>query len=161
MADIDVDDERLITFSDASFGRDVHPFAGGFVQYRNGPLMWTSRKVKFVPLSSCEVEVYGVVMLLKEAELAAQVIEFLGGSIKAKTAVVTDNKAARDVIKCPGATKRTVHFDRWLHFARDMVLKNKTEIFFAPTELMMADGMTKALDKTKFLKCRDYIMSSI
>ena len=42
-----------------------------------------------------------------------------------------------------------------------MVMKNKAEIIFAPTDLMMADGMTKALDKTKFLKCRDYTMSSI
>ena len=72
-----------------------------------------------------------------------------------------DNKSARDVIKCPGATKRTVHFDRWLHFARELVLMNKAEIFFAPTDMMMADGMTKAVDKTKFLKCRDYVMSSV
>ena len=37
---------------------------------------------------------------------------------------------------------------------------NKAEGFFTPTELMMADGFTKAVDKTKFLKCRDYTMSS-
>ena len=117
VADVDTSDERLIVFSDASFGRDVHPFAGGFVQYRNGPLAWTSRKGKFVALSSCEIEVFGVVMLLKEAEFVTQVIEFLNGSIKRKTVAITDNRSARDVIKCPGATKRTVHFDRWLHFA--------------------------------------------
>ena len=158
--EIDVSQERLVVFSDASFGRDIHPFAGGFVQYRNGPLAWTSRKAKFVPLSSCEIEVFGIVMLLKEAEFASQVIEFLTAPMACKTAAVTDNKAARDVIKCPGATKRTVHFDRWLHFAREMVLMNKAEVFFAPTDMMMADGLTKAVDKTKFLKCRDYVMSS-
>ena len=135
--------ERLIVFSDASFGRDIHPFSGGFVQYRNGPLAWTCRKAKFVALSTCEVEVFGIVMLLKEAEFASQVIEFLSGSLAQKTAAITDNKAARDVIKCPGATKRTVHFDRWLHFARELVLMNKAEIVFAPTEDMMADGFTK------------------
>ena len=73
---------------------------------------------------------------------------------------LTDNRSARDVIKCPGATKRTVHFDYWLHFARELVLKNKVEVLFAPTDEMMADGLTKAVDKTKFLRCRDYIMSS-
>ena len=40
-----------------------------------------------------------------------------------------------------------------------MVLMNKVEIVFTPTELMMADGLTKPVDKTKFLKCRDYLMS--
>ena len=40
------------------------------------------------------------------------------------------------------------------------MLKNKAAVFFAPTDMMMADGFTKAVDKTKFLKCRDYTMSS-
>ena len=128
------------------------------MQYRNGPLTWTCRKAKFVPLSSCEIEVFAVVMVLKEAEFAIQVREFLSGPLENKTAVITDNKAARDVIKCPGATKRTLHFDRWLHFARELVLNNKAEIFLTPTDTMMADGFTKPVDKTKFLKCRDYLM---
>ena len=35
---VDVSQDRLIVFSDASFGRDVSPFAGGFVQWRGGPI---------------------------------------------------------------------------------------------------------------------------
>ena len=101
---------------------------------------------------------FGVVMVLKEAEFANQVIEFFGDSMSNKTAAITDNKAARDVIKCPGATMRTLHFDRWLHFARQLVLMNRVEVFLAPTEIMMADGFTKPVDKLKFLKCRDYMM---
>ena len=34
--EIDTSRDRLIVFSDASFGRDVSPFAGGFVQWRRG-----------------------------------------------------------------------------------------------------------------------------
>ena len=71
----------------------------------------------------------------------------------------TDNKAACDVIKYPGATKRTLHFDRWLHFAREMCLHNRIEIFLTGTDNMMADGFTKPVDKTKFIKCRDYILT--
>ena len=63
-------------------------------------------------------------MLLKEGEFAAQVIAFLVDDLAAPTACLIDNKAAVDVIKYPGATKRTVHFDRWLHFARWMCLKS-------------------------------------
>ena len=68
-------------------------------------------------------------------------------------------KAAVDVIRYPGATKRTLHFDRWLHFARELYLRNKVEIYFAGTELMMADFFTKPVDKTKFLECRDYLLT--
>ena len=63
-----------------------------------------------------------------------------------------------DVIKYPGATKRTVHFERWLHYARDQHMRHRMTIFLVGTDQMMADGFTKALDKTKFIKCRDYIM---
>ena len=154
---VDTSKNRLIAFSDASFGRDVMPFAGGFVQWRGGPISWLARKAKFVPQSSCESEVFGAVMILKETEFASQVISFISPDLELPTAGINDNKAAVDVIKFPGATKRTVHFDRWLHFARELCLRNKAEMFLVGTDDMMADIFTKALDKTKFLKCRNYI----
>ena len=46
-----------------------------------------------------------------------------------------------------------------LHFARELYLRNKVEIYFAGTELMMADFFTKPVDKTKFLECRDYLLT--
>ena len=156
--EVDMSQERLVSFSDASFGRDVMPFAGGFVQWRSGPISWLARKAKFIPQSSCESEVFGIVMMLKECEFAEQVINFISQVLQKPTAAITDNKAAVDVVKFPGATKRTVHFGRWLHFARQLCLRNKVEMFLVGTEIMMADIFTKALDKTKFLKCRDYLL---
>ena len=41
----------------------------------------------------------------------------------------------------------------------DLWIEPKAEILFAPTDDMMADGLTKAVDKTKFLKCRDYLLT--
>ena len=52
------------------------------------------------------------------------------------------------MFKYPGATKRTLHFDRWLHFARELCLANKIQIFLVGTDDMMADGFTKPVDKT-------------
>ena len=63
------------------------------------------------------------------------------------------------MIKCPGATKRTLHFDRWLHFARELYLHNAIKIFLTTTDNMMADMFTKAVDKTAFLRCRAYVMN--
>ena len=99
-------------------------------------------------------------MLLKEGEFATQVIDFLSSDLSLPTAALIDNKAAVDVIKFPGATKRTVHFDRWLHFARELCLMNKVEVFLVGTDDMMGDIFTKAHDKTKFLKCRNYVLTS-
>ena len=41
------------------------------------------------------------------------------------------------------------------------MLMNKGEIFLAGTDDMMADGFTKPVDKTKFIKCRTYIMTKV
>ena len=38
-------------------------------------------------------------------------------------------------------------------------MEERAEIFHVMTDDMMADSFTKALDKTKFLKCRDYMMT--
>jgi hypothetical protein len=158
---VDLTSDRLIIFSDASFGRETTPFAGGFVQWANGAVSWMARKAKFIPQSSCESEVFGAVMVLKESEFATQVIGFICDSLRAPSAALIDNKAAYDVVRYPGATKRTVHFSRWLHFARMLCLHNRIEMFLVGTDGMMADIFTKALDKTKFLKCRDYIMTPV
>ena len=99
-------------------------------------------------------------MLLKEGEFANQVINFISPDLKLPSASLIDNKAAVDVVRFPGATKRTLHFDRWLHFARELCLRNKVELFLVGTDDMMGDIFTKALDKTKFIKCRSYIMST-
>ena len=72
---------------------------------------------------------------------------------------VTDNKAAYDVIRNPGATKNTVHFDRRLHYARELYLMHAIKVILTTTDRMMADIFTKASDKTMFLRCREYIMN--
>ena len=40
-----------------------------------------------------------------------------------------------------------------------LCLLNRIAIFLTGTDNMMADGLTKPVDKTKFLKCRDYILT--
>ena len=97
-------------------------------------------------------------MMLKEALFIKYLLEFLGIDVKGPMPCICDNKAACDVIKQPGATKRTTHFNRWLHFAREQCLANAIEMYLTGTDNMMADIFTKPVDKTKYLKCRDYIL---
>ena len=156
------DPDVLIAFADASWGREAFPMAGGFLRWRRGPLAWMARQTKIPPQSSCEAEVGGLVPVLKEGVFAKQNIDFIGSVERGRGSPihsVTDSKSAYDVIKNPGATKRTVHFDRWLHFARELYLRNGMKIFLTTTDKMMADMFTKAVDKTTFLRCRKYVMN--
>ena len=127
--------------------------------WRNGPAVWISRKVKFIPQSSCEAEVAGLVCILKEAIFIKQVVEFILVTLEGPMHCIIDNKAARDVIAYPGATKRTNHFDRCLHFARELSLRNAIKVHLTTTDNMMADYFTKPTDKTTFLRCRGSMMT--
>ena len=51
------------------------------------------------------------------------------------------------------------HFERWMHFARDLMLRRAIEISLVTTNKMMADFFTKPSDKTTFFRCRSYVMN--
>ena len=97
--------------------------------------------------------------MLKEAVFTGRILDFLGIKRDGPIVTVTDNKAAYDVIRNPGATQNTVHFARRLHFARELYLLNAINILLTTTDRMMGDIFTKASDKTTFLRCREYVMN--
>ena len=49
-------------WGDASYGGSiVTPYGGGFIRWRNAAVAWIPRKLKFIPLSTCEAEVAAMV----------------------------------------------------------------------------------------------------
>ena len=87
------------------------------------------------------------------------VLEFIGVQFDGPISSITDNKATYDIVRNPGATRRTAHFDRWVHFARQLYLRGALKIFLTDTHNMMADGLTKVTDKTTFFRGRRYAMN--
>ena len=51
-----------------------------------------------------------------------------------------------------------MHFDRWMHFARELYMKNALKIMLVGTQNMAADIMNKVVDKTTFFRHRKTIM---
>jgi hypothetical protein len=144
-------------WGDASYGGStVMPYGGGFIRWRNAAVAWISRKLKFVPLSTCEAEVAALVNILKEAMFVVEILRDMGNSIDDKLPCITDSKSAADVVKNPGVTKHTAHFERWLHWARELFLNRVIDIYLTSTDHMMADDKTKVVDRNKCLKCRQF-----
>ena len=73
--------------------------------------------------------------------------------------IITDSKGAFDMIKNPGVTKHSIHFERWIYFAREYYLHGGAKYLLTGTANMMADAMTKVTDKTKFYLCRNFMMN--
>ena len=144
-------------WSDASFGgKQHHPYGGGFVRWQNACVCWISRRLRFIPLSSCEAEVASLMIVLKEALFVVAVLEDMGVLINEPMMAHTDSASGIDVVKNFGVSKHTTHFGRWLNWVRDMYLKQKFTLTHVTTDKMMADDKTKVVDRNKFLKCRDF-----
>ena len=51
--------------------------------------------------------------------------------INGKIPVITDSKSGMDVVRNPGVTKHTMHFMRWLHWARELFLGGVIDVILA------------------------------
>ena len=149
----------LRCFSDSSFGKTPYPFGGGGVMHNGAVVGYFTRKTKFpVPDSSCYAELHVIHQTLKEGIFTCHVLEDMFGPVLTPI-IVTDNKAAYDIVMNPGVTKHAMHFERWIYFTRESCLHGRAKIVLTGTANMMADGMTKVVDKNKFFLCRNYLMN--
>ena len=73
--------------------------------------------------------------------------------------VYTDNKGTYDIVRNPGVTARTRHFERWLHYMRYLFSRNFIDIVLVSTNDMYADIFTKAVSRHILLMCRRFIMN--
>ena len=69
-----------------------------------------------------------------------------------------DNEDTRLGVRNPGATQRTKHYELYLHYSRKLFLDKIIEVNWVGTNDMIADIMTKPLDKTTFLKLRNLLV---
>ena len=53
------------------------------------------------------------------------------------------------------------HYEVKLRFLQDLVVRKKIQFVYCPTDLQLADFMTKPLDEDKFAYFRDALMSSV
>ena len=71
-----------------------------------------------------------------------------------------DNQAALSIAGDLSSVNRTKHIELKYFYIQDLVEKKKIKINFLRTENMIADLLTKALDKNKFQRFRNMILDS-
>ena len=78
-----------------------------------------------------------------------------------RTTLYTDSQSAIELAKNPEHHARTKHIDIQYHFVRQNVQNATVELIYMPTNDQPADGLTKALDATKFGHFVKYLGLSI
>ena len=145
---------ELIGFSDASWGSEPVPFGGFVIMLGGTAVRWAARKLKIVPQSSAEAEVAAYCLAAKELKFISNLLTDLHVPVVKPISIYCDNSAAIKIIKDVGAKARTRHFDRWLALGQEQYVDRFSKPVWIPTDSMLADCMTKSLDKTKFLAFR-------
>ena len=100
-----------------------------------------------------------MMVICKDGMFIINVLADMGVQMTTTFELMTDSQSGRDIVVNPGATKQTVHFERWLHYVRDLYLRRKVRITLVTSEQMMADDKTKVVHKAKFFLCRKFQMN--
>ena len=66
--------------------------------------------------------------------------------------ILRDNQGAIALVKNPHLYERSKHIDICYHFVRDLAEQGKLKVTYIPTFDMVADGMTKPLQRVAFKK---------
>ena len=120
------------------------------------PISWKSKKQSTIALSSCEAEYIALTLAAQESLYFTQLLKDLKEPCQSAT-IFEDNQGAIALSKNPVDRQRAKHIDIRYHFSRSVQETGKVTIKYCPTQDMIADMMTKASTKEKFLKFKRYI----
>jgi len=151
---------QLEVYADASYG--VHDNGksrtGVIAMIAGGVIDTLSTKQSMVTKSSTEAELIALSEGTSTALRCKQFLEMQGIVIEC-VKVYQDNKSVITMINAGKSnSKRTKHIKIHYFFTKDYMDKGEIDVIYCPTELMIADIMTKPLMGFKFITLRDKIV---
>ena len=147
----------LSGYSDADLAgdHDTRRSTSGFVfNIGSGAISWSSKRQPTVALSSCEAEYMGQTQAAKEAIwLKSLLAQLDSSSAKGVYAVIIhcNNQGAIALATNPESHSQSKHIDIQWHYQREQIDDGSVEFRYIPTEEQIADSLTKALTRKKFL----------
>jgi hypothetical protein len=157
----DVQSLTLDAFIDASYGvhADGKSHSGMIIALSAGPLFVKSSKQKIVTKSSTEAE------LVAFSDMCSNVIwcrDFLTnqGYNMPPARVYQDNQSAIALEeKGTSSSERTRHVHIRHFWVRDRIESGDIQVAYLPTDLMIADILTKPLQGDKFIEMRNQLLN--
>jgi hypothetical protein len=113
------------------------------------------QETKSVALSSAEAEYMAANLAACEAIWLRKLLMGLFGQELETTVIHCDNQSCIKLSENPVFHDRSKHIEIRFHFIRDCVQKGTVKLQYVPTGEQVADILTKALMKGKFVFFRD------
>ncbi|XP_058827254.1 uncharacterized protein LOC131687216 [Topomyia yanbarensis] len=157
-------DKTLIGYSDSDWAGDVvsRKSTSGFVfLFGGGVISWASRRQTSVTLSSMEAEYVALSEACQEIVWLRKLFRDFGEEQKDPTVMNEDNQGCLAFVKSERLSRRSKHIDTRENFVKDLCDKKEIVVLYCPTDLMVADGMTKPLGPLKHRKFCEMIGLSV
>jgi hypothetical protein len=146
---------ELKVWSDADWAGDLdkrRSTTGYLVFLGDGPISWKSRLQPTVAASTTEAEYMAAFEACSEVMYLRPLLSELGFQQSKATKIYEDNRGCIAISKDPATTGRTKHIDIKYHFLREQVKKGSVKLVECFTDDMIADVLTKGLNKAKHTK---------
>jgi hypothetical protein len=154
---LDTSPLSLTGYSDSDWGAhlDTRRSTSGYIFFlAGGPVSWKSKLQPTVALSSTEAEYMALTLAAQEAISLRALFATLSG-IDDPVRLFGDNKSSIALSSNPTSHQATKHIDIKHHFVREKVTHGDILLDYIPTNLMVADALTKALPYPTFSRlCR-------
>ena len=162
-------DPRLTFYADADFGGEPEgnesPMCStsGVVGYLHGiGVIWSSVNLeKTISLSTCEAEYKTLSVAAKATLSIRQFLEEIGFDQDKPVTIFNDNQAAIALSKQAYCSSSTRHMKIKFHFVREQVKDGAIKVTYLETARMVADIMTKALDRVLFERFRQMLLEGM
>nr|AAX95066.1 retrotransposon protein, putative, unclassified [Oryza sativa Japonica Group]ABA91624.1 retrotransposon protein, putative, unclassified [Oryza sativa Japonica Group] len=150
----------LVGFSDSDLAGDLDTrksTSGVFFFLGDNPITWQSQKQKVVALSSCEAEYIAATTVACQGVWLARLLAELRGEEADAVTLKIDNQSAIMLSKNPIFHDRSKHIDTRYHYIRECIEEGRVKAEFIGTDGQLADILTKALGRDRFIELRSRI----
>lgn len=159
----------LEVYADADFAGEPEGNKGsmrslsGMVAYVKGvgPIYSQSKLQTTVSTSTAEAEMKAVGLATQFTIALRQLLSEIGFQPTKPTVIHNDNAACIASLKSKLSGSKLRHVKINFHFVKERIASDDIEVRYCPTTEMIADILTKALDKQRFLYLRDLLMNVI
>jgi hypothetical protein len=145
---------EIVGYVDSSWAEDEQSLSTSGYNFScgSGLISWRSKKLGGPSSLSTEAEYRAYLSASQEAQWLRKLAFDVHRHVPEKTIVWSDNQGAIQLAKNPVFHARTKHIGVHFNFTKDLVANKEIKIDYTPTEEMIADIFTKALDQEKHTK---------
>ena len=147
---------HLDGFSDADFATsdpDRRRVTSGYVfRLWGGAVSWQSKKQPSVSLATGDAEYVALAQAARELMWLRTIMGELGFKTDRAITLYGDNQASIAIARNPVGHTRSKQIDIRYHYLRELVERGVVSIVYTTTNSMLADGLTKPLPPTSFVR---------